>query len=157
MLWAARFDGNRDGYVDSGPSTDDSVGRTSHRGLSLGDSIAYGFASSNGSGFRNAWKNLLVGAGNTVDMIGGVQSGTIDDNDNECHNGYTIPYIAEVKDAYEQRPNVDLLHAGTIIMNQLSDPDTAPQRLNDIAIDLVAAIIVPRTIPASGGSTDMHI
>jgi lysophospholipase L1-like esterase len=126
--------------------------------LTCTDSITYGFKSSDGNGYRKALRDILTGAGNKVDMIGSVKAGSMDDNDNEGHSGFTITQIAAFKDAYKQRPNVVLLHAGTNDMNKPDDPDNAPQRLNDLVATLIAAlpdatIVVARIIPAGSSST----
>lgn len=130
--------------------------------LPLGDSITYGYASSDGNGYRNALREVLTKANNTVDMIGSVKSGSMEDNDNEGHSGFLISQIANITDPYRQRPNVVLLHAGTNDMNKPSDPDTAPQRLDDLVGALVAAlpdatIIVARIIPAADSNTESRI
>ncbi|KAJ6505921.1 SGNH hydrolase-type esterase domain-containing protein [Mycena vulgaris] len=50
--------------------------------LPLGDSITFGFTSSDGNGYRSTLHNLFQ-TGNTVDFIGSLKSGTMADNDNE--------------------------------------------------------------------------
>ncbi|PNP80956.1 hypothetical protein FNYG_05771 [Fusarium nygamai] len=119
--------------------------------LPLGDSITYGYKSSDGNGCCKTLGDLLVRAGNTVDMIGSARSGSMDDNDNEGHSGYAISQIAEYNSAYKQRPNVVLVHAGTTDMGQAGS-DTAPERLHSPVGALIAAlpdatIIVARIIP----------
>lgn len=51
--------------------------------MPLGDSITYGFGSSDGNGYRGALYDDLVGAGATVDMVGSLQSGSMSDPDSE--------------------------------------------------------------------------
>ena len=52
--------------------------------------------------------------GNTVNLIGSLQSGTMADNNNEGHDGAPIDQIASFATAVLlQQPNVVLLHAGT--------------------------------------------
>ncbi|KAI1034833.1 hypothetical protein LB504_004407 [Fusarium proliferatum] len=114
--------------------------------LPLGDSITYGYKSSDGNGYRKPLRDLLVKAGNTVDIIG----------------GYTISQIAEYTSAYKQRPNVVLLHAGTNDMGQAAGSDTAPERLDSLVGALVVAlpdatIIVARIIPAASSATESRI
>ncbi|KAH7090951.1 hypothetical protein BKA62DRAFT_834936 [Auriculariales sp. MPI-PUGE-AT-0066] len=70
--------------------------------FALGDSITYGVQSSDGTGYRTTLHKLLE-PGNTVDFIGSVKAGTMTDNDNEGHSGWTI----------DQSPVVLALHAGT--------------------------------------------
>jgi hypothetical protein len=76
--------------------------------LPLGDSITWGFTSSDGNGYRLALHNLLQ-TGNTLDFIGSLKSGTMVDNDNEGHIGATIAQIAQSATnslALPARPNV---------------------------------------------------
>ncbi|KAK6980924.1 lipolytic enzyme [Favolaschia claudopus] len=83
--------------------------------LPLGDSITWGFTSSDGNGYRAALHDLLQ-PGNTVDFIGSLKSGTMVDNDNEGHIGAIIEQIAQSATnalALPARPNVVLLMAGT--------------------------------------------
>jgi lysophospholipase L1-like esterase len=89
-----------------------------------------------------------------VQYIGSVAAGTMANNLNEGHSGATIAQIATFTSVYTQRPNVVLLHAGTNDLNIPSDPATAPQRLDALVAQLLAAcpdatIIVARIIPSS--------
>ncbi|EHK97168.1 hypothetical protein M7I_7089 [Glarea lozoyensis 74030] len=122
--------------------------------LPLGDSITYGFKSSDGNGYRQALKTILEGTGNTVEMIGTVQAGTMANNNNEGHNAATIDQVATYTGAYGQRPNVILLHVGTNDLNLHLDPSSAPQRLDSLVEKLISAcpdatIIVARIIPST--------
>ncbi|KAJ7614166.1 lipolytic enzyme [Roridomyces roridus] len=79
--------------------------------LPLGDSITYGFTSTDGNGYRATLHNLLS-PGNTVDFIGSIQSGNMSDNNNEGHIGEIIEQIAEAATnsmALPARPNVGFL------------------------------------------------
>ena len=76
------------------------------------------------------------------------------DNYNEGHNGATIAQIATFRSAYNEQPNIVLLHAGANDLNLPSDPANAPQRLDTLVGQLLAAcpdatIIVSRIIPSS--------
>jgi lysophospholipase L1-like esterase len=122
------------------------------------DSITNGFQSSDGNGYRNDLLALLTGATNKVQMVGSLRSGTMADNYNEGHDGATIAQIATYTSAYNKRPNVVLVHAGTNDLNQPSSPDTAPQRLDSLVGQLLAAlpdatIIVARIIPSTNAAT----
>ncbi|RDL35318.1 SGNH hydrolase [Venustampulla echinocandica] len=124
--------------------------------LPLGDSITYGFQSSDGNGYRQDLLSILTGAKNTVQMIGSVRAGTMANNFNEGHNGATISQLATYTSAYGQRPNIILLHAGTNDLNLPSEPASAPQRLDSLVGQLVSAcpdatIIVARIIPSTNG------
>jgi lysophospholipase L1-like esterase len=95
-------------------------------------------------------------------MIGSVQAGTMADNFNEGHSGAVISQIATYTSAYTQRPNVVLLHAGTNDLNLPSDPANAPQRLDALVGQLLAAcpdatIIVARIIPSTNAGTSTLI
>ncbi|KAJ7766054.1 SGNH hydrolase-type esterase domain-containing protein [Mycena metata] len=83
--------------------------------LPLGDSITYGFTSSDGNGYRSVLHDMLQ-PNNTLNFIGSIQSGTMVDNDNEGHIGAIISQIAGFATnplALPARPNVVLLMAGT--------------------------------------------
>ncbi|KAJ7661173.1 SGNH hydrolase-type esterase domain-containing protein [Mycena rosella] len=99
--------------------------------LPLGDSITYGFTSSDGNGYRSILHDLLQ-TGNTLDFIGSTKSGTMLDNDNKGHIAAIIEQIAQSATnplALPARPNVVLLMAGT---NDLLDGlnSTAPAALS---------------------------
>ncbi|KAF5360328.1 hypothetical protein D9757_013944 [Collybiopsis confluens] len=124
--------------------------------LPLGDSITYGFTSSDGNGYRATLHNALE-PGNTLDFIGSIKSGTMVDNDNEGHIGATIQQIAQAAVnplALPARPNVVLLMAGTNDMIDIpgSANTSAPTQLSSL-IDTIfttcpdAAIIVSTLTP----------
>lgn len=125
--------------------------------LPLGDSITYGFQSSDGNGYRQYLLTLL--AGNNVNFIGSVQAGTMTNNNNEGHSGAIIDQIASY--AYlslPERPNVVLLMAGTNDMNNDVDPDNAAARLGALIDEIFAAcpdtvVIVAQIIPAANPDT----
>lgn len=48
-----------------------------HTTLALGDSITYGWESTDGNGYRLGLKNLVAAAGNTLTYIGSIQAGTM--------------------------------------------------------------------------------
>lgn len=96
---------------------------------------------------------MLDLAGNTVNMIGSQKSGTMADNSNEGHPGYTIDQISNMVDQdFSLRPNVVLLMAGTndILVNL--DLANAPTRLGHLIDKLVtnlpdAAVLVAQLTP----------
>ncbi|RAL65920.1 hypothetical protein DID88_005582 [Monilinia fructigena] len=61
----------------------------------LGNSITYGYLSSDGNGYRLGLLDLLTSAGNTVQYVGSVKAGNMSDNFNEGHPGAVISQIAE--------------------------------------------------------------
>lgn len=80
--------------------------------MPLGDSITYGYLSSDGNGYRLGLQNDL--SGSTLQYIGSVRAGSMADNFNEGQSGATINQIAgNAKKSLFERPNVVLVHAGT--------------------------------------------
>ncbi|KAJ7235657.1 lipolytic enzyme [Mycena rebaudengoi] len=138
-------------------STSTGVTGLNMRLLPLGDSITWGFTSSDGNGYRAVLHNLLQ-TGNTLDFIGSFKSGTMTDNDNEGHIGATVQQIAQASTstaALPARPNVVLLMAGTNdILNGF--PAGAPAQLATL-IDSIfttcpdAALIVATLTPLTTG------
>ena len=75
--------------------------------LPLGDSITYGMGSNDGNSYRKELKDLLAKDGITIDYIGTVKNGNIQDNDNEGHSGATIAQISGYADTpLRQKPQV---------------------------------------------------
>jgi len=143
-------------------STSTSTTGLNIRLLPLGDSITFGVGSSDGNGYRNLLHNLLS-PGNTVDFIGSIKAGTMADNDNEGHSGYTITQIAGTvsnSKALPARPNVVTLMAGTNDVYGSEGMATAPNRLSSL-IDKIrsacpdAVVIVATLIPMVGDSTQV--
>ncbi|MBM7814572.1 GDSL-type esterase/lipase family protein [Saccharothrix algeriensis] len=128
------------------------------RVMPLGDSITYGFASSDGSGYLADFRGL-AGAGGQVDLVGSQRSGP-ERLPNEGHSGWTIGQVAGITGAAlaVNRPNVVLLHVGTNDMNNNVDPAGAPARLGSLideilrvepGVTLVVSTIVPAADPAT--------
>ncbi|KAJ7596102.1 lipolytic enzyme [Mycena floridula] len=130
--------------------------------LPLGDSITFGLQSSTGNGYRAALHTLLE-PGNTVNFIGSLKSGTMADNDNEGHSGFTIAQIQSISTnaaALPARPNVILLMAGTndVFGGSIS---TAPSRLDALISSIFtacpdAALIVATLTPLSSGQAAVN-
>jgi len=125
--------------------------------MPLGDSITYGYASTDGNGYRQYLLTSL--AGNYVNFVGSQKAGTMADNNNEGHSGAIIDEIANY--AYlslPERPNVVLLMAGTNDMNNNVDPGNAPARLSALIDEILAAcpdavVVVAQIIPAANPAT----
>ncbi|KAJ7230140.1 lipolytic enzyme [Mycena pura] len=146
----------------SAPTSTSTTTGLNIRLLPLGDSITFGFTSSDGNGYRSALHDMLQ-PGNTVDFIGSISSGTMADNQNEGHVGAIIEQIAQAATnpaALPARPNVVLLMAGT---NDLLDGISAgaPAQLATL-VDAIfaacpdAALVVAALTPlntAAGQST----
>jgi hypothetical protein len=81
--------------------------------LPLGDSITYGYLSSDGNGYREYLDAMLPNS--TVEFIGSVQSGNMTDNYNEGHPGAEIAQIASfATNTLSERPNVSLYASVTL-------------------------------------------
>jgi lysophospholipase L1-like esterase len=129
--------------------------------LPLGNSITFGYLSTDGNGYRQDLVNML--AGTPVQYIGSVRSGDMADNYNEGHPGAIITQIANYSLlSLPQRPNLILLMAGTNDMNNPPYPATAPQRLGSL-IDLChstcpdATILVAQLTPAANADVEARI
>ena len=132
--------------------------------MPLGDSITYGYLSSDGNGYRLPLENDL--AGSKLQYIGSVRSGNMADNYNEGQSGATINQIAaNARKSLFERPNVILIHAGTndLNNNQPSDPyDSAPARLGALIDEVVAAcpdaaVLVAQIINAASPGSEARI
>jgi lysophospholipase L1-like esterase len=130
--------------------------------LPLGDSITWGFASSDGNGYRQDLLNLL--SGNSVQYAGSQRSGNMADNYNEGHPGAVISQIAGYASAsLPQRPNVVLLMAGTNDVNSdKNNPGGAPQRLGSLIDEIIgtcpdAAVLVAQLTPIANAASSARV
>lgn len=107
--------------------------------LPLGDSITWGWSSSDGNGYRQDLLKLLDG--NSVKYIGSQTSGNMTNNDNEGHPGWKIAEIANIAAiSTPQRPNVILVMAGTNDVNGDGKvAPGAPDRFASLLDGLIAA------------------
>ena len=106
----------------------------------MGDSITWGWGSSNGNGYRLALATLITADGNNLEYIGRVNHGNMPNNENEGHSGFRIePIGLEGKPSYSERPNVVLLMAGTNDINSNTDLVNAPKRLGTLIEEIVTA------------------
>ncbi|KAB5549867.1 hypothetical protein GE09DRAFT_187533 [Coniochaeta sp. 2T2.1] len=153
---------HRASHGDDGPSHARRAlaGGMDLRILPLGDSITWGYASSDGNGYRQHLRNKLSGGGNAVSFVGSQISGSMPNGNNEGHNGALINEIATFFNSaggLRSRPNVVLLLAGTNDMNRPFDPSTAPDRL-DALVGLIVnsasgadqPLVVVGKIPPNG-------
>ncbi|KAJ6508146.1 hypothetical protein C8R45DRAFT_966453, partial [Mycena sanguinolenta] len=134
------------------------------RALPAGDSITYGFLSTNGNGYRYNLQQVIMNppwAGGTVtaivDYIGSVNSGTMPDPENEGHSGAEIATIgADLLPDLSQNPNVIFLLAGTNDINNNDDIADAPARLlavvDQITATLPTAALLVGTLPLNGNA-----
>jgi lysophospholipase L1-like esterase len=129
--------------------------------MPLGNSITWGWESSDGNGYRLGLQELL--SENTVQYIGSQRSGNMTDNYNEGHPGALIDEIANY--AYLslwEMPNIVLVMAGTNDMNTNLNVSTAPERLGSLIDEIVdacpdTAVLVAQLIPSMTKSTDARI
>lgn len=81
--------------------------------MPLGDSITYGYKSSDGNGYR-AYVEANLAANNTVEFIGSMHSGSMANNNNEGHPGAEINAISSYADeTLREMPNVSHSHGVT--------------------------------------------
>lgn len=112
--------------------------------LPMGDSITWGYYSSDGNGYRLDLLNLL--AGNPVTYIGSQHSGNMSNNANEGYRGATIQQISNyvaANGSYALQPNVVLLLAGTNDINLNQNVTTAPARLGHLIDSVLSSCTNP--------------
>ncbi|KAF7288356.1 Lipolytic enzyme [Mycena chlorophos] len=132
--------------------------------MATGASITYGSGSTDGNGYRLDLLNLLKADGNTVDMVGSQQSGTMADNYNEGYPGYTIAQVT-ARATIEmplQNPNIVTLLVGTVDMLNDDDPAGAPARLTTLIQTILDApattlVVVSNLLPNADAATNTRI
>ncbi|KUJ21276.1 SGNH hydrolase [Mollisia scopiformis] len=151
----------------SPPATNSTPSNVPLRILPLGNSITWGYLSSDGNGYRLDLLNMLTANGTQVQYIGSQQSGNMTDNYNEGHPGAVIDEIAQYAQAsLPDQPNLILLMAGTNDMNNDNNTTTAPDRLGSLIDEChnatmteagSAVIIVAQLTPAANNATEERI
>ncbi|KAF8324027.1 SGNH hydrolase, partial [Clavulina sp. PMI_390] len=126
--------------------------------LALGDSITYGWESTDGNGYRYDLQQLSKSDGNTITYIGSIQAGTMADNWNDGYIGCVIDQIAsQSTPALAMKPQVVLLMAGTNDINYQEDLANAPSRLSTLITEILtyspSAVILVAAIPLIEDST----
>jgi lysophospholipase L1-like esterase len=116
----AAFDDALYPYVSRLPGFFEAIAPNSLRVLPFGDSITYGYGSSDGSGYRCDLQNYLSKLRLNYQFVGSLSAGTAcAQADNEGHSGWTIGQLAGIEKCtitgYE--PNVVLLDIGTNDIN----------------------------------------
>jgi lysophospholipase L1-like esterase len=111
------------------------------RVLPFGDSITYGYQSSDGSGYRCDLQSLLSGEGDTYQFAGSLNAGSgCTQEENEGHSGWTIPELAGIEPctiaAYQ--PNVVLLDIGTNDINNGGSVSTAVSNIESLIQSIFA-------------------
>ncbi|KAE8363570.1 hypothetical protein BDV27DRAFT_158663 [Aspergillus caelatus] len=105
--------------------------------MPLGDSITKGNGSPDMNGYRSKLRERLVSSQKdsnfSVDMVGSLRDGGMQDNDHEGHSG---KYLADIRQYLElsidAKPNIVLVHAGTNNMDKEVDLDKADQLIESI-------------------------
>ncbi|KAI9055216.1 hypothetical protein LZ554_000180 [Drepanopeziza brunnea f. sp. 'monogermtubi'] len=127
--------------------------------LPLGNSITFGYLSTDGNGYRNELLTKITSNGTDAQYIGSVRAGNMTENYNEGHPGATIDQIANFSRAsLAMRPNLILLMAGTNDMIQDLSIG-APDRLASLVDMCIAAcpdavILLAQLTPSA--STDVE-
>ncbi|KAL2788230.1 SGNH hydrolase-type esterase domain-containing protein [Aspergillus keveii] len=126
--------------------------------LPLGDSITWGYSSSDGNGYRKYLYNRL--GDNFVDYVGTQQSGNMADNDNEGHPGAVIKEIAGyAANILYTRPNIVLVMAGTNDCNSVGELGDLPDQLGRLIDEITdacpgAAVIVAQLTPIDSAHSE---
>ncbi|KAK7424912.1 hypothetical protein QQX98_000188 [Neonectria punicea] len=109
-------------------------GNVDLRLMPLGASITSGKKSDDGNGYRKYLRDLLVADGNKVDMVGSLDSGDMDDNQNEGWDGLRIDEVlVKAKASVPERlPNLITINAGTNDCVQNYDIEHAADRMEEM-------------------------
>ena len=132
--------------------------------MPLGASMTYGYNSTDGNGYREELRNLLVGAGVSLDYVGSQKSGNAVDNDNEGHSGYRIDQVAAGTDAWlaAAHPDLVLLNVGTNDTIQNFQLATAPDRLSALIDQILkddptATVMMSTLMPNKNVTTNSYV
>jgi len=123
--------------------------KPSLRIIPIGDSITWGYGSSDGNGYRLRLRKLL--SDNSVTYLGHWHSGSMSNNNNEGYSGLEISDIetyVKGNGTLGEDPNLILILAGTNDINLDHNASTAPERLGSL-IDLVTAACPDATVIVS--------
>ena len=133
--------------------------------MPLGDSITYGYNEASGNSYRRDLECYLHAGGNPVQLIGSIKNGDWENNDND---GFILHTIDEIRVAGTPeltaavKPNVILLHAGSVDMVFDVNVTTAPIRLGNL-VDFITAkcpealLIVAQLIPNANVTVEPRI
>ncbi|KPM43872.1 hypothetical protein AK830_g2687 [Neonectria ditissima] len=134
-------------------------GNVDLRLMPLGASITNGKGSDDGNGYRKYLRDLLVADGNKVDMVGSLDSGDMDDNQNEGWDGFRIDQVLTKAKASvpERLPNLIAINAGTNDCVQNYDIENAADRMEEMLKYLWGAspkaTIILSTLLVNGNSS----
>ena len=141
---------------------------TAVRVMPLGDSITYGYPSSNYNGYRGPLFDMLrkdsLVTVSALDFVGSQNAGIMCDDWHEGHPGWVIDQIAgaEHAEAPIARPNLVLIHAGTNDMNLNLDAPNAPTRLGTLIDETFqdnpgVTLVVAKIIRSANTTTEARI
>ena len=133
--------------------------------MPLGDSITWGYQSSDGNGFRNTLYQALANEGHQVDFVGSVQSGNMADPDNEGWPGYVIADISGKAQASVPGllPNIYTVDAGVNDCNTNVDVGNAGSRLDALIQNLwsmtpdATIVFTTLTVNGAGGGLEDNV
>ncbi|KDN64661.1 putative GDSL-like Lipase/Acylhydrolase [Colletotrichum sublineola] len=136
-------------------------GNVSLRIMPLGASITFGEKSTDGNGYREALRNMLVADGNPVEMVGFHPNGTMVNNQNEGWPGFRIDQVqakAQIS-VPVTLPNLVLINAGTNDCVQDYDTDNASARMLEMLdylwmISTRATIVLSTLLPNGNATTE---
>ncbi|MEV6794078.1 FG-GAP-like repeat-containing protein [Streptomyces sp. NPDC051320] len=130
------------------------------RVLPFGDSITYGYQSSDGSGYRCDLQDFLATQGDTYSFVGSQSAGSnCSQTKNEGHSGWTISQLAAIEGCTiaGDMPNVVLLDIGTNDINNggsaSSAADAIESLINKIATDDPSAVVLVSSLIPTSNST----
>ncbi|POR33740.1 Uncharacterized protein TPAR_06054 [Tolypocladium paradoxum] len=136
------------------------------RVLPLGDSITYGYNEPSGNSYRRDVQCLLYVGGNPVSLIGSIKNGDWDNNDSDAFIYHTIDEIQEAGTPeltrQTSKPNVILLHAGTVNFVLSKNVTNTPERLGHL-IDFITEhnpdtlLVVSQLIPNQNATVNALI
>ncbi|KAL9082944.1 MAG: hypothetical protein Q9165_008725 [Trypethelium subeluteriae] len=137
--------------------------------LPLGDSITYGYNDPTGNSYRRDIQCLLWTGGNPVTMIGSVKNGNWENNESDSFIYHTIDEIRQASvpelTRNTSKPNIILLHAGTVNFVLSENVTNAPDRLghfidfitqNNPSTLLIVAQLIPNAKPGVGQLVDWY-
>lgn len=135
--------------------------------LPLGDSITFGYNEPSGNSYRRDLQCLLSINGNPVSLIGSIKNGDWDNNESDAFNLHTLDEILtagtpELTLPPHSKPNIILLHAGTVNLVLGVNVTTAPDRLAHL-LDFAtthnpdALVVVARVVPNANATVNALI
>jgi lysophospholipase L1-like esterase len=129
------------------------------RVLPFGDSITWGYPSSDGGGYRCELQNYLTTQESTLEMVGSGSAGPCTQNKNEGHSGWTIAQLSSISNCTitGYRPNVVLLDIGTNDLNNGGSVASAVSEIQNLINKIFAdrpsvTVLVGALIPTTNST-----